>query len=54
MAIDFRFDQEVEDGGEWVINGHKWFTSGAYGADLLMRAHNENGSISEGVGGLPL
>ena len=21
------------DGGEWVINGHKWFTSGAVGAE---------------------
>ena len=23
-------------GGEWVINGHKWFTSGAVGADLAI------------------
>ncbi len=24
------------DGGEWVINGHKWFTSGAVGADFAI------------------
>ncbi len=24
------------DSGEWVINGHKWFTSGAVGADLAI------------------
>jgi acyl-CoA dehydrogenase len=24
------------DGGEWVVNGHKWFTSGAVGADLAI------------------
>jgi acyl-CoA dehydrogenase len=24
------------DGGEWVINGHKWFTSGAVGASLAI------------------
>ena len=24
--------QAVLEGGEWVINGHKWFTSGAVGA----------------------
>jgi acyl-CoA dehydrogenase len=24
------------DGEEWVINGHKWFTSGAVGADLAI------------------
>ena len=22
--------------GEWVINGHKWFTSGAVGADFAI------------------
>ena len=26
----------VEDGDEWVINGHKWFTSGAQGADFAI------------------
>jgi len=26
----------VEDGGDWVINGHKWFTSAADGADFTV------------------
>ncbi|MDE0039045.1 MAG: acyl-CoA dehydrogenase family protein [Gammaproteobacteria bacterium] len=26
----------VRDGDEWVINGHKWFTSGAHGADFAI------------------
>jgi acyl-CoA dehydrogenase len=26
----------VEDGDEWVINGHKWFTSGAHGAQFAI------------------
>jgi acyl-CoA dehydrogenase len=30
-----RASAELED-GEWVINGHKWFTSGAVGADLAI------------------
>ncbi len=25
-----------EAAGEWVINGHKWFTSGAVGADIAI------------------
>ena len=24
------------DGGEWVINGHKWFTSGYNGASVAI------------------
>ena len=27
---------ELTDSGEWVINGHKWFTSGANGADFAI------------------
>ena len=26
----------VEDGDEWVMNGHKWFTSGAHGANFAI------------------
>jgi alkylation response protein AidB-like acyl-CoA dehydrogenase len=26
----------VRDGGEWVVNGHKWFTSGALGAEFAI------------------
>jgi acyl-CoA dehydrogenase len=28
--------QAVLEGDEWVINGHKWFTSGATGADFVI------------------
>ena len=28
--------EAVLDDGEWVINGHKWFTSGAVGADVAI------------------
>ena len=28
--------EAVLEGGEWVINGHKWFTSGAVGADFAI------------------
>ena len=28
------------DGGEWVINGHKWFTSGAVGAEFAIAMVN--------------
>ncbi len=37
------------DGDEWVINGHKWFTSGAIGAEfaIAMVVTNPNGAPHE-------
>jgi len=37
------------DGDEWVINGHKWFTSGAIGAEfaIVMVVTNPNGAPHE-------
>ena len=37
------------DGDEWVINGHKWFTSGAIGAEFAMAmvVTNPNGAPHE-------
>jgi acyl-CoA dehydrogenase len=39
----------VRDGDEWVINGHKWFTSGAIGARyaIAMVVTNPNGNRHE-------
>ncbi|MCB1645514.1 MAG: acyl-CoA dehydrogenase family protein [Pseudomonadales bacterium] len=39
----------VKDGDEWVINGHKWFTSGAVGAKyaIVMVVTNPGGNTHE-------
>ncbi len=39
----------VKDGDEWVINGHKWFTSGAIGAEfaIAMVVTNPHGAPHE-------
>ena len=39
----------VRDGDEWVINGHKWFTSGAIGAKfaIAMVVTNSKGNVHE-------
>ncbi len=41
--------QAVRDGDEWVINGHKWFTSGAIGAKfaIAMVVTNPGGAPHE-------
>lgn len=41
--------QAVRDGDEWVINGHKWFTSGAIGARfaIAMVVTNPKGNLHE-------
>jgi acyl-CoA dehydrogenase len=41
--------QAVRDGDEWVINGHKWFTSGAVGAAfaIVMVVTNPKGAPHE-------
>jgi acyl-CoA dehydrogenase len=41
--------QAVRDGDEWVINGHKWFTSGAIGAKfaIAMVVTNPKGNLHE-------
>ncbi len=36
MARDGLVDRAVLDGDHWVINGHKWFTSGAVGAEFAI------------------
>lgn len=41
----------VRDGDDWVINGHKWFTTGADGADFLiiMALTAEDGDARNGA-----
>ena len=53
MAIDFTFSPEVEHARQMIREFLNSEVTPAF-AELLMRAYNEDGSISRGVGGLPL
>ena len=40
--------EAVRDGDDWVINGHKWFTSNGWRADffiVMCRAHDASGEL---------
>jgi acyl-CoA dehydrogenase len=43
--------EAVRDGDQWVINGHKWFTSNGIDADffiVMCRAHDPTGELGSG------